>query len=226
MKLTEIELVNQWRYLTLYNLHYKLPEGGEKVYEMFSRDGTISSEEKLQHPRTDAVIIIVTDEEKEHLLLIREFRLELDREIYGLPAGLIDPGESAAEAAIRELKEETGLDMIRFRHVLPASYSAVGLSNEQCICVFGIAGGTIAPSKETGEEITARWYTRDELAERLAAALSGRGKFCVPPAQISFIDFPSYCRYILSFATMRKSISCKVLNGSLQEIFIVEGNCC
>ena len=165
MKLTEIELVNQWRYLTLYNLHYKLPEGGEKVYEMFSRDGTISSEEKLQHPRTDAVIIIVTDEEKEHLLLIREFRLELDREIYGLPAGLIDPGESAAEAAIRELKEETGLDMIRFRHVLPASYSAVGLSNEQCICVFGIAGGTIAPSKETGEEITARWYTRDELRE-------------------------------------------------------------
>ena len=92
-------------------------------------------------------------------------RLELDREIYGLPAGLIDPGESAAEAAIRELKEETGLDMIRFRHVLPASYSAVGLSNEQCICVFGIAGGTIAPSKETGEEITARWYTRDELRE-------------------------------------------------------------
>ena len=132
---------------------------------MFSRDPGISTEEKLRHPRTDAVMIIMTDESREHLLLIREFRLELDREIYGLPAGLIDPGETPESAARRELKEETGLDLLEIRHVMPPAYSAVGLSNEQCICVFGIAGGKIGPCKETGEEITARWYSRDELRE-------------------------------------------------------------
>ena len=96
----------------------------------------------------------MTDESREHLLLIREFRLELDREIYGLPAGLIDPGETPESAARRELKEETGLDLLEIRHVMPPAYSAVGLSNEQCICVFGIAGGKISPCKETGEEKT------------------------------------------------------------------------
>ena len=107
----------------------------------------------------------MTDEQREHLLLIREFRLELGRTIYGLPAGLIDEGETPEQAAKRELKEEAGLDLLEIRHVMPPSYSAVGLSNEQCICVFGVAGGEIAPSKETGEEITARWYSRGELRE-------------------------------------------------------------
>lgn len=153
------------QYLNRYDICYKTPDGGEKVYEMFSRDGDIDSQEKLLHPRTDAVIIIVTDPGRERLLLIREFRLELDRAIYGLPAGLIDPGETPEQAARRELKEETGLDLASVRDVLPSSYCAVGLSNEKAICVFGTATGRIAPSKDTGEEITARWYGKDELRE-------------------------------------------------------------
>lgn len=141
MKFRGIEKRGGGEYLSRYDILYETPAGGEKVYEMFSRDGGIDSEEKLRHPRTDAVMIIMTDEAREHLLLIREFRLELDREIYGLPAGLIDPGETPEEAARRELKEETGLDLLEIRHVMPPAYSAVGLSNEQCICVFGVAGG-------------------------------------------------------------------------------------
>lgn len=165
MKFRGIEKVGGGEYLNRYDIHYETPQGGEKVYEMFSRDGGIDTEYKLRHPRTDAVIIIVTDEAREHLLLIREFRLELDREIYGLPAGLIDPGETPEQSAIRELREETGLELTEIRHVMPASYCAVGLSNEQCICVFGTAAGKINPCKDTGEEITARWYSKDELRE-------------------------------------------------------------
>ena len=154
MEFKEIRKINCGNYLNRYDISYATPEGEEKVYEMFSRDGSIDSEEKLTHPRTDAVIIIVTDRARDHLLMIREFRLELNREIYGLPAGLIDPGETP---------EETGLDLVEIRDVMPPSYCAVGLSNEKAICVFGIAEGKIAPSKATGEEITARWYSRDEL---------------------------------------------------------------
>ncbi len=168
MKLKGVEKVASWEYLTRYDVKYETPSGGEKVYEMFSRDPYISSPEKLLHPRTDAVMIIMTDVGREHMLLIREFRLELGREIYGLPAGLIARGETVEQAARRELKEETGLDLVEIRHVLPPAYSAVGLSNEQCICVFGTAAGEIAPCKETGEEITARWYTKAELRAMLA----------------------------------------------------------
>lgn len=163
MKFESIEKVGGGKYLNRYDISYRTPSGGKKVYEMFSRDPDIPDEHKLLHPRTDAVIIIVTDRSGERMLLIREFRLELDRTIYGLPAGLIDPGETPEQAAVRELKEETGLTMTEIRDVMPASYCAVGLSNEQAVCVFGAAEGEIAPSRDTGEEITARWYTRDEL---------------------------------------------------------------
>ena len=167
MKFEGITKVGGGAYLSRYDLRYRTPSGGEKIYEMFSRDGGIDGEERLRSPRVDAVMIIMTDRSHERLLLVREFRLELDREIYGLPAGLIDPGETPEEAARRELKEETGLDLVSIRRVLPPAYSAVGLSNEQCICVFGVASGEIAPCRETGEEITARWYSKGELREML-----------------------------------------------------------
>jgi ADP-ribose pyrophosphatase len=163
MEFGGIEKVGGGRYLNRYDIRYKTPAGHTKVYEMFSRDADIDGEEALLHPRADAVIIIATDPGGEHLLLIREFRLELDRTIYGLPAGLIDPGETTEAAARRELKEETGLDLTEVRRVLPPSYCAVGLSNEQAVCVFGTARGEIRPPEGTGEEIAARWYSRDEL---------------------------------------------------------------
>ena len=81
--------------------------------------------------------------------------------------GTQEPGETPEQAARRELKEETGLDITGIRCVLPPAYSAVGLSNEQCVCVFGTAAGEIAPCKETGEEITARWYSKAELRDML-----------------------------------------------------------
>lgn len=42
--------------------------------------------------------------------MIRQYRYPLDDYLYELPAGLIDEGEGPSEAAIREMKEETGMD--------------------------------------------------------------------------------------------------------------------
>lgn len=54
MKFRGIEKRGGGEYLSRYDILYETPAGGEKVYEMFSRDGGIDSEEKLRHPRTDA----------------------------------------------------------------------------------------------------------------------------------------------------------------------------
>ncbi len=104
MEFKDIKKVDCGNFLNRYDICYRTPDGGEKVYEMFSRDGGIDCADRLVHPRTDAVIMIVTDKAGERMLLIREFRLELNREIYGVPAGLIDPGETPEEAAVRELR--------------------------------------------------------------------------------------------------------------------------
>jgi ADP-ribose pyrophosphatase len=42
------------------------------------------------------------------IVLQKQYRPPLDKIVIELPAGLIDAGETAEQAAIRELKEETG----------------------------------------------------------------------------------------------------------------------
>jgi len=49
-----------------------------------------------------------------------------------LPAGLIDDGESAEEAAARELREETGFLTSRVLHVGPPMVNDQGITNGKC----------------------------------------------------------------------------------------------
>ncbi len=163
MEYEKIEKVYEGAYLDYYNVTYRNEDGQEKVYEMVSRDKQIDSKEKLYDHSTDAVVMIVNDVSDEHVVLVKEFRLELGKTIFGFPAGLIDPGETAAECAVRELKEETGLDMVRVRDVLKGAFSAVGISNETTSCVIGTAAGNFSHHDTAGEEIDAAWYSKEEV---------------------------------------------------------------
>lgn len=168
MELRRIEKVLEGHYITRYNLTYETMDGKEKVYEMISRDKNICDEESLREHPVDAVVIIMTNEAGDKILLNKEFRLATGAFVYNFPAGLIDPGEQPLESARRELKEETGLDIIEVTDTLAMSYSAVGFSNEKNICVIGKAGGSFAPSTSTVEEIEAGWYTKEQIRELLS----------------------------------------------------------
>jgi len=163
MKLKRIEEKEHGRFIHRYDLHYETPSGEEYTYEMISRNPHMDTEEKLKNPRADAVIMIITDKENEHILIEREFRMDLGQEIYGFPGGLIEPEETPEECAARELLEETGLRLTEIRQVMPAAYCSVGLSNELTICVFGTAEGSICPDATAVEEICPAWYTREEV---------------------------------------------------------------
>lgn len=102
--------------------------------------------------KPDAVIICATllnDGEPNKLVLTKEFRIPLGTREIGFPAGLIDEGESAEDAAVREFKEETGLSLTVTKVSPPNLYSSAGMTEESVQIVFGTAEGV--PSRDNLE---------------------------------------------------------------------------
>ena len=163
MKYQGIRKILEGRFITRYDVDYVTAEGRPKTYEIVSRDRDIRTLEALQNTTPDSVIMIMTDERGERILVSREYRMAMAQWIYNFPAGLIDPGESPVESARRELREETGLEIVRIDDVLDGSYSAIGFSNERNVCVFGAAAGTFSKSSSDAEEIVPGWYTKEEM---------------------------------------------------------------
>ncbi len=73
-------------------------------------DGSEADVDIVRHPGASAVVPFLSDPEGEdpQILLLRQYRYAADGYLYEIPAGRLDPGESPAACAARELKEETG----------------------------------------------------------------------------------------------------------------------
>jgi ADP-ribose pyrophosphatase len=73
------------------------------------------------------VLIPMTDEGR--VVLVRQFRASVERELWELPAGGLEPGESAEAGAARECEEEIGLVPGHVER-LSALYPAPGFCDE------------------------------------------------------------------------------------------------
>lgn len=163
MKYEGIKKVHDGRFISRYDVTYTTEDNKTKVYEMISRNKNITTREELQNQSPDGVVIVVTDVAGEKILINKEYRMAVGDYVYNFPAGLIDEGETAKIAAARELKEETGLELVSIEDTLYDSYSAIGFSNETNQVVIGKAEGTFAESTSSVEEIKAAWYTKEEV---------------------------------------------------------------
>ena len=84
------------------------------------------------------------------------------------PGGKLEPGETLAEGAVREVREETHLE-IRLGRMLPAFETIFRESGKMLLHVVYIdflaelAGGTLRPDDDVGE---AQWWTPQTLSLR------------------------------------------------------------
>jgi len=68
-------------------------------------DGEESIREVVEH--ADCIAVVAVDD-KDNILLVRQLREAIGKELLEIPAGGIDPGESVEDAVCREMQEETG----------------------------------------------------------------------------------------------------------------------
>ena len=155
---------------------------------LYEREGWVyaSRRQPGQPARLDAVTIIALHgdgaaESPHRLVAIEEFRVPVDGWEFGLPAGLLDGGETVETCAARELKEETGLDVTRVFESSGTTYSTPGLSDESQAFAVLLCRGT--PSQQPGidgERIKVHLLTRSgcrdllERNRRGEAAISSR----------------------------------------------------
>ena len=163
MKLLHMEKVKDGRYLKNYELTYLNKAGREKKYEIVSRSDIPSPEALGQ--KVSGVSIVAYYEDK--MLLLKEFRMGVNRDIYNLCAGMLEAGESLEECIQRELYEETGLSLKKILTILPPSFAAVAFSDVKTQIAFVEAEGEFEDHTSENEQINAKFYTKEEVKELL-----------------------------------------------------------
>jgi 8-oxo-dGTP pyrophosphatase MutT (NUDIX family) len=119
-------------------------------------------------PRANSLVPsvnVVVEDDARRILLIRR----TDNDNWALPGGAIDLGESLVQAAVRETKEETGIDceitgLVGIytdpRHII--LYTSDGEARQEFSIVLTARprGGQLASSPESRD---VRWVNRDEV---------------------------------------------------------------
>ena len=168
-QITNITQKTKNRFLNFYELDTVNKVGKEGKYFLTSRAKTVD-ELKLvtgENIPNGVVIYSLYGEKKDKVVLIRQYRYPLGGYVYEFPAGLVDPGEDYQTAAIRELKEETGLTLetVLVDDIYQKPYfTTVGMTDESCATVYGYASGEISKRfMEDSEEIEVVLADREEV---------------------------------------------------------------
>lgn len=166
MKFLGMRKVRDGKYLKGYELDYLNKDGVEKTYEMVSfRE--LENEGELGKAVNGISIVAFMDGK---MLLLKEFRMGVNRFIYNLCAGMLEKGETIDECITRELYEETGLKLERIIKILPPSFAAVSISDVKNQIAFVEVSGELSDHTSPNEEIEPCFYTREEMTELLECA--------------------------------------------------------
>ena len=144
----KMETIYESEYMNLYDLQYR--EGGH--YYCASRRNkdrmvALTPDEECGTMQPDAVssfVVLNIKGQPKKLLLNWEYRYPVGQYMLSVPAGLIDKGDwnnpnALVDTAIRELKEETGIEVEEsdeIKVVSPCVFSTPGMTDEGNALVY------------------------------------------------------------------------------------------
>lgn len=144
------EVLASGKWVKLVETTYVDPAGNTRLWETAKRTTRPAS----QVDGVGIIALLKRTLHKDCVVMVKQFRPPLDSYCLEFPAGLIDEGESAEVAALRELKEETGYKG-EVVGVTPVTCLDPGLSNcTTQIVMVNINGDdpdNIHPTQQLGE---------------------------------------------------------------------------
>ena len=166
MKIIDSKKLTNLKWLNMFNVSYVDKNGDSKIWQVASR---------VKQPKCvtddfakpDAVVMVPFHKSKEKMVITKEYRVPLADYEYGFPAGLIDEEETVQEAACRELREETGLELTRFIKISPSIYSSAGMTDESVSMVYIECDGEPSNDGNEGSENIEVIFVSREEAYRL-----------------------------------------------------------
>ena len=145
------------KFLEIYEDTY---DNGKKIvkWERCSRKNNVK-----------AVMIVPYHDYKHSFVMISEYRIPIRNYEIGFPAGLMDnPNESVEDVVRRELKEETGLNLLRIIKTSPFTYTSSGMTDESILIAYVLVSGEVSKDYvQPSEDITPMFVTRTDIKNML-----------------------------------------------------------
>lgn len=104
---------------------------------------------------------IVAVNDKNEILLVKQFRKPIENVLWEIPAGRLEKGENPKDCAMRELKEETGYSAQNIK-LIHQFYTSAGFSNEKLYIYLATNLSKGDMKLDEGEYLDVHTVTLDE----------------------------------------------------------------
>ena len=137
------------------------------VTEDEARDAATGWKIKRSVVRHYGSAVMMAVDDKDRVLLVRQYRLPANQYLWELPAGKMDEGETVLQAAKRELIEETGVRAKKWKKLVEFLPSPGYVEEKMTIYLAkDLTLGESEPMED--ERIETRWFTKKELRKLIS----------------------------------------------------------
>lgn len=130
----------------------------------------------IHYPRPAVGIVAMQDDK---VLLIRHYRYLIDQVVWAVPSGGVDEGEDPREAALRELREETGWQAKNAEEIIRYNPS-YGSSDQLFITWLASDLTWVGMDEDQDEVMETGWFTLEEISQLIARGEMPDGLSLVP----------------------------------------------